>query len=156
MLKAIDESIELAKRFENVLTRIQYEIPFNPEWRSNSSSSSYEGAVSLKLEAGKVAKSIDTDNGRRLILVGTDLDTVVVFERYTPNKTQSFSLLYNSNAALDFLLGGSYLSIAQFSLVVTDYDISRNIGGSLENLFNRMARRKPVHDTHEPVSVPKL
>lgn len=138
MLKAIDESIELAKRFENVLTRIAQPVPFNPNWKVGES---YDGAVNAKVPTGKVVKSLDPDSGRRLILIGTDLDTVVIYELYAPNSKSSFSLVYNANAALDFLLGKGRLSIAQFTLAVCDYDVDDNIGVSLQNLNNRINRR---------------
>ena len=154
MLKAIDESIELAKRFENVLNRIGQPVAFNPNWRVGDS---YDGAVNAKVPTGKVVKSLDPESGRRLILIGTDLDTVVIYEQYPPNTKTSFSLVYNANAALDFLLGSSRLSIAQFSLAITDYDISKNIGVSLQNLTNRVARRTAgrreesnVEELHSP------
>lgn len=141
MLKAIDESIEMAKRFENVLKQISRPVAFNPNWRSENGEQ-YDGAVNTKLPTGSVVKSVDPDSGRRLILIGTDLDTVVIYEQYSPNsKGSSFGLVYNANAALDFLLGGSRLSIAQFSLAITDYDIGQNIGFRLRNLNSRINRR---------------
>lgn len=147
-LKVLDESLELAKRFENVLGRIQDSVAFQDHWRGGSSDN-YEGAVNYKLAVGQVVKSRDPESGHRLILVGTGLDTVVVYERHAPNsKAQSFSLVYNANPALDFLLGGSFLSIARFSLVITDFDITQNIGVSLQNLYGRMDRRS--HPTNQP------
>lgn len=140
MLKVLDESIDLAKRFENVLTLIQQTVAFDPIWKS-SNGNGYDGAINVKLAPGKVVKSRDPEQDRRIILVGTQLDTVVIYERMTPNKSQGFSLVYNANAALDFLLGGSFLSIAQFSLAITDYDPSHNIGTHLENLYGRINRR---------------
>lgn len=144
-LKVLDESFEIAKRFENVLASITRVLAFQNTWRS-SVGPGYDGAVNLNLKPGEVARTTDLDNKVRIILIGTDLDTVVVYERVTGS---SFSLVYNANAALDFLLGGSYLSIAQFSLVVTDYDIKENIGTSLANLYNRIGRRK-AHQTDKP------
>lgn len=141
MLKAIDESIEMAKRFENVLKQITRPVAFNPNWRSENGEQ-YDGAVNTKLPTGSVVKSLDPDSGRRLILIGTDLDTVVIFEQYAPNsKNSSFGLVYNANAALDFLLGGSRLSIAQFSLAITDYNVDENIGTRVRNLNTRINRR---------------
>lgn len=153
MLKVLDETFELAKRFENVYANITRVVGLQDTWRS-SVGPGYDGAVSLDLKPGEVARTKDLDNNVRIILVGTDLDTVVVYERMTGS---SFSLVYNANAALDFLLGGSYLSIAQFSLVVADYDIKENIGFSLTNLYNRIGRRK-VHkadSVKEVNTVPK-
>lgn len=154
MLKAIDESIEMSKRFENVLSIIPQPVAFNPNWRS--AGDRYDGAINAKVPTGKVVKSVDPESGRRLILIGTDLDTVVIYELYSPNaKGSSFALVYNANAALDFLLGGSRLSIAQFSLAVTDYDIKQNIGVSLQTLNHRINRRtgpRPVENLEAEIS----
>jgi len=157
MLKAIDESIELAKRFENVLKQIARPVAFNPNWRSDNGNS-YDGAVNVKLPMGVVVKSVDPESGRRLILIGTDMDTVVIFEQYPPSrKSSSFALLYNSNAALDFMLGSSRLSIAQFSLAICDYDVGRNIGTALHNLNSRMNSRSSRTVTEiEDLPSPKL
>lgn len=142
-LKVLDESLEIAKRFENVFASVTRVLGFQENWRS-SVGPGYDGLVNLDLKPGEVARTTDLDKNVRIILIGTDLDTVVVYERVTGS---SFSLLYNANAALDFLLGGSYLSIAQFSLVITDYDIKENIGTSLANLYNRIGRSKARHAT---------
>jgi len=144
-LKVLDESLEIAKRFENVFASVTRVLGFQENWRS-SVGPGYDGLVNLDLKPGEVARTTDLDKNVRIILIGTDLDTVVVYERVTGS---SFSLLYNANAALDFLLGGSYLSIAQFSLVITDYDIKENIGTSLANLYNRIGRRKS-HSADKP------
>ena len=155
MLKVLDESIDLAKRFENVLTLIQNTVAFDPIWRSNNGNG-YDGAVNVKLAPGKVVKSRDPVHDRRMILIGTQLDTVVIYERLNPNRTQTFSLVYNANAALDFLLGGSFLSIAQFSLAITDYDPTHNIGTHLENLYGRIQRRVgTAKTTEQEVTSPK-
>ena len=153
MLKALDESIELGKRFENVFAAITHVVAFQETWRS-SVRTAYEAAVKLGLHPGEVARTTDLEKNVRIILIGTDLDTVVVYERVTGS---SFSLVYNANTALDFLLGGSYLSIAQFSLIVTDYDIKENIGFSLINLYNRIGRRRnhQVDNVRELNVVPK-
>jgi len=147
MLKVLDESVELAKRFENVLATVTRSVAFQESWRS-SVGPGYDGAVNLDLKVGEVAKTKDLDTGVRILLIGTDLDTVVVYERVTGS---SFSLCYNANAALKFLLGGSYLSIAQFSLVITDFDIKENIGTSLADLYNRIGRSRIRHGQKDNV-----
>lgn len=154
-LEVLDAGLELSKRFENVVGNILDTVAFDPCWRGTNSDN-YEGAVRYRLAPGQVVRSKDPDNGRRLILVGTALDTVVVYERHAPGKAHTFSLVYNANPALDFLLGGSFLSIAQFSMVITDYDVHQNIGASLLNLFNRMERRShPTQQVREVIESPK-
>lgn len=150
MLAILDESLELAKRFENVMARIDNSMAFDPEWRS--SGNMYEGAVGLQLPVGKVFKALDPKTGRRLILIGTDCGTVVIFEHNGRDKTGSkFALAYNADPALDFMLGGSRLSIAQFSLAITDYDIEENIGISLRRLIQQVNRSAQEKNKEEKI-----
>jgi hypothetical protein len=150
-----DPSKELAKRFENVMARIKVEIPFDPEWRSLNDF--FGGAEDVSLLIGQVAKSVCPETHRRLILVGTVLGTVVVFERYSPKGDKAFMLAYHANEALDWILGGSYLSIAQFSSVVTDYNPDENIGTFINKLYVSMdAATKPKARHIDTVQVAKL
>lgn len=57
-------------------------IPFNPEWKN--ATGYLDGAVKVKLDAGQTAKSYD-DFNRRIILVGTPVGTIVLFDRHTGN-----------------------------------------------------------------------
>lgn len=149
MLKVLDESIDLAKRFENVYDRITKVVSFEPFWRTNEGNR-YANAVKFQLGVGEVAKTKDPETGRRIIFVGTDLDAVVVYERHgSSSKAQSFALVYDADGNLDFLLGGSFLSIAQFSLVVTDYDVRQNIGHSLQVIYHRIDRRVRSKERNE-------
>lgn len=135
-----DPSQELEKAFEYALMKIKDTVPFNPAWRSDNGY--FENAMELNLEAGKVVKSVCTFSDRRMILVGTALGTVVVFERFPPNKGQKFVLIHNAHAQLALLLGTSALSLAQFNLVVTSWDIQENIGTYLDKLFGAIQKRQ--------------
>lgn len=132
----IDESQELKKRFAGVLNKVQQIIPFNPAWKD---AVSYGNAVTLvNLEPGKVAQSEDPETNQGLILVGTVLGTVVVYESAPGNVNQKFALRYNAPKALDFMLGGSTLNIGRFSMIVTDFDPSENIGVHLGALHEAL------------------
>lgn len=63
--------------------KIEKSIPFNKDW--NNGTGYYDGAVhDVKLEPGEEAKSISPmPNNRRIIFIGTQLGTIVLFERYT-------------------------------------------------------------------------
>lgn len=135
-MNLVDTSKELAKRFESALANIKEVIPFNPEWRSGTGF--FSGAQEAVVKIGAVVQSECPETHRRLILVGTALGTVVVFERYSPHADASFCLTYHAHQSLDWILGGSYLSIAQFSSVVTDYDPKENIGTFISKLYGSM------------------
>lgn len=139
-----DPSIEIEKAFEYSLIKIKESVPFNPEWRSDNGY--FENAINFPLESGKVVKSVCTNSDRRLILVGTPLGTVVVFERFAPKTGQKFVLIHNSHKELAPMLGTSGLSMAQFSLVVTSWDIEENIGSYLNKLYGAMHKRQ--EETH--------
>jgi len=54
-------------------------IDYNPEWENGTGY--LDNAVDLSIEGGGVAFSQTTD-GRRILLIGTDFGTIVVFDRY--------------------------------------------------------------------------
>jgi len=77
-------------------------VPFNPAW--NNGTGYYNGAVSGEdaplIPPGEIVKSVSpAPNNRRILIVGTLLGNVVVFERYTDgdksiivmNTTRTFS-----------------------------------------------------------------
>ncbi len=132
----VDQSVELRARFETAYSNINAVVTFDPVWRDDTGRLS--NAIRLDLKIGEVARATCPDSGRRIILVGTPMDTVVVFERYNLDAGKSFKLVYNANPILDRLLGGSFLSIAQFNLIVTDYDIKENIGIFLDKMYVSM------------------
>lgn len=132
----VDQSVELRARFETAYSNIKAVVTFDPVWRDDTGRLS--NAIRLDLKIGEVVKATCSDSGRRIIMVGTPMDTVVVYERYNVDDGKSFKLVYNANPMLDRLLGGSFLSIAQFNLVVTDYDIKENIGVFLDNMYVSM------------------
>lgn len=134
----VDHSVELRARFETAFSNIRAVVTFDESWRDDTGRLS--NAVRLDLKIGEVVKATCPDSNRRIIMVGTPMDTVVVYERYNVDLGKSFKLVYNSNPILDRLLGGSYLSIAQFNLVVTDYDIKENIGVFLDNMYVSMKK----------------
>jgi len=139
-----DPTIELQRAFELALENITAVVPFDPTWANGTGY--FDGAVDgLKLSIGEVVKST-CPTGRRLIIVGTVLGNVIVFERKAPGVGR-FMLTYNSHEALNLMLGGSALTLAQFHMVVTSWDVNENIGTYLDNMYNTMVKcvRKMVN-----------
>ena len=62
------------------------EVKFDPAWKNNTGY--MDGAVSadLGLVQGET-RSFTDDHGRRGVIVGTKVGNVVLFERYTDNRT---------------------------------------------------------------------
>ncbi|MNI40728.1 hypothetical protein D3C73_949630 [compost metagenome] len=71
-------------------------VQYDPKWANGTGY--FNGAMDVKLEKGHVAKSID-QHGRRIILVGTEHRTAVLFERYTAGRG-AFVIVHNSDSAL--------------------------------------------------------
>lgn len=132
----VDHSVELRQRFETAYKNISSVVVFDQSWYDKTGGLS--GAVKANLKIGEVSRTSCPESGRRAILVGTPMDTVIVFEGYALESGNPFRLRYNANKLLNRLLGGSYLSIAQFSLVVTDYDVKENIGVFLDKMYLAM------------------
>jgi hypothetical protein len=127
-----DESSELKKRFATLLNKVRKNIEFDPEWADTVG---YPHAVSLvKLAVGEVAQSLDKRTNRGLVLVGTSLGTVVVYEANPSDSKEKFALKYNVPKQIEFMLGGSNLNVGRFSLIVTDFDPTENIGTHLAGL----------------------
>lgn len=72
-------SVEL---FARVFNSIETVIPFERSWKNGTGY--FNGAVNVKLAVGEQAKAVCDDSARRIIMTGTPLGTVVVFERYSP------------------------------------------------------------------------
>ena len=127
--------------------QITNEIPFNPLW--NNGTGYYDGAVEggncPVLKAGEMAKCIsDSPNCRHIIIVGTVLGNVVVFERFTGG--QSEVLTYNCSMSMSstgLIHSSGALSFCDVSLILGDGDkfqSSNNIGillGKITHALNR-------------------
>lgn len=82
------------------------QIPFNPEWANGTDY--YDGAVlgedAPKVAVGEMVASRSPEpNNRRIIIVGTPLGNLVVFERYTGGQHGVF--VFNCSTAFQRLIG---------------------------------------------------
>lgn len=145
-----DESKELKKRFATLLNKVRKNFTFDPEWADTVG---YPHAVSLvKMAVGDVAQSLDPRTNRALVLVGTALGTVVVYEANPSTSKEKFALKYNVPKQIEFMLGGSALNVGRFSLIVTDFDPTENIGTHLAGL--NAAMNEAANSEEPPVVAP--
>ncbi|MNN90266.1 hypothetical protein D3C81_2081890 [compost metagenome] len=75
--------------------------------------------MKVKLDAGATAKSTD-DHGRRVILIGSDKGTLVMFERYTPGKGP-FVIVHNTPMELRAQVPSGNLNLSAFTQVFADF-----------------------------------
>lgn len=90
----IDERRLVGQIFCKIWARLQ-QVDFNPSWSSdgNCFDNAVVGQEAPKLEVGQmVAAHTDVPEDRMLIIIGTPLGNVVVFERYTAGQLDAFAI----------------------------------------------------------------
>jgi hypothetical protein len=116
--------------FTRVFNKIEMTVDFDAAWANNTGY--YDNAVKLvKLAEGQRAKST-SDNGRRMILVGTAFGTCVAFERYTQNTDSSFVIVSNVPQPLNKIIRSGQMDEGVF-MNMFGYD-SMNIGNLVAEL----------------------
>ena len=126
----------MADRFAKLLSNIAFEIPFDPEWKNGTGY--FDHAVDCYVPEGRVVKSICPDTERRIVLVGTVLGTVVVFERYTPKPEakQAFILTWHAPNALKGFIGEPALTSDGLEGIVCTYYPQDNISKHVDKLID--------------------
>lgn len=121
------------KAFDSIETTIE----FNAQWTNGTGY--FDGAVDMvTLEPCQRAKAVCALSQRRIIFVGTDLGTVVVFERYTSGTGSAFVLVSNKPSALNAILPNGSIDIDTFSRNC-GYN-SMNIGHTVRDLKAAFAK----------------
>lgn len=94
----------LKQVFEDTLVLARV-IDFDPTW--NNGTGYFDKAVTVDIQAGDMAQATCPETNRRLLLVGTELGTIVVFERYNPVNSKDYVLTTNVPPAYRELLNGA-------------------------------------------------
>ena len=99
-------------------------IPFDPKW--NNGTGYLDGAVAEPVESGKI-KVAETSNARRVVLIGTEIGTIVMFERFSAKEDgeRSHIIVANTPRALAGLAECA-LSSETIDLLAGNY--TRNFG----------------------------
>lgn len=105
----------LEKSFDALYNSINTLLDFNPRWKNGTDY--FNGAMTVGLAKGNMAKSIG-DCGRRIILIGSDHGTVVLFERYTLGHGP-FVVVSNSAVQHRDLIPNGSLDNDQFIAITT-------------------------------------
>lgn len=132
----------LENAFEQVLAQLP-QVPYNPEWKHGDY---FNGACAVELKPGEIVTStVEGRDARRLLMIGTRVGTIVIFERYTPNNGSAFVLV--SNACVELrrtVIQSGQIEETLFSQLVTNYNPADNIGSRLETLFKLTAPSKHI------------
>lgn len=138
---------ELCKKvFDKAYEAIKKELEFRKEWSNGTGLYDYAvyGSEAPIVSPGMIVKSI-TPGGRKLIIVGTRLGNVVVFER-TVVHGQETRVRYCYQATTNFNHGGWF-----FDMYLDNYDLEvalgterePDIGKRLELIFSAMKKYQP-------------
>lgn len=138
---AVNKSF-LEQSFEKVLAQVP-QVPYQPEWKHGDY---FNGACAVELKPGEIVTStVEGRDARRLLLIGTRVGTICIFERYTPNNGSAFVLV--SNACVELrrtVIPSGQIEETQFNQLVTLHTPTCNIGSRLEALLNMTARSNHI------------
>ncbi len=126
--------------FTSRYERIETVIPFDPEWKNGTGY--LDGAINVKLAAGVCAKSYD-DFNRRIILIGTPVGTIVLFDRHTGNddpEKENIVVVINRPWSLARLLPEGSQSDDEFNRIV-GYTQESNIGAVLAKIIKTVNKK---------------
>ena len=136
---------ELQDIFTSALTHVLDFTPYKSEWANGLGY--MDDITKYELAVGEVIKSQHED-GRRVIIVGTAIGSVVVFERYALGHGP-FVLVSHGPDSLGFIIGAAgQLDIDTFQRILTHYNPRENIG-------NRLGRIEKVLSVHARVKARK-
>jgi hypothetical protein len=131
--------------FIEQFNRLTQELEFNPKWSNGVGFFDYavHGEHAPSIPRGTAMKCV-APGGRRLIVIGTRLGNVVVFERATPSPTQPKPhIVYNAPSVI-MNAGWIYeptKPLDEFSVENLIGSIDHvNIGRQLEDLYSAMKK----------------
>jgi len=127
-------SAVVKRNFLSLFDKLDIAIPFNPEWKNGTGY--FDHAVDCWVMKGNVVKTICPTTARRIILIGTVLGTVVVFERYSPDMDQPFILTWHAPKALRSFIGDPALTAEKLDFIVCTYYPQENISKHVDALID--------------------
>jgi hypothetical protein len=136
----------LEDAFTNTLTKILDFTPFSEDWVVEDEGEKYIFAIiHHPLAIGEVGKS-QTEDGRRIIMVGTRVGVVAMCETNALGHGP-FALDVHAPESLDFFIGamiGDLITLEILTRVVNQHNISENIGHHMDKLERVMAVHRRV------------
>jgi hypothetical protein len=129
-------------------------IQFNPAWNNGTGYFDFavKGEFAPVLKAGQLVKAVAHD-GRKIIIIGTPLGSVAVFQRYIPSTTTTMPIVYNTTSAVGSarLIPHGAMTHDTAVMVLGDESVVMpdNIGFMLERIIEASKNINPVVETME-------
>lgn len=150
-----------ASRFNAAFAQITKEIPFNKDWSNGTGyfDNAVSGPAAPQLTIAEIVKSA-APAGRKIIIVGTRLGNVVVFERYDDDKSVIVANYGSAIGQLHNIKSGA-LDIDSVCNIVGEFSIKENIGTMIEQIydackkFDKRAERKAERESAKEKTVEK-
>lgn len=143
---------EINQVFTKAYNECKRDLPFNPEWSNGTGYFDFavyskQGVITApKLGNGEMARSNTTadGSGRRILIIGTRLGNMVVFDRFTEqgeNQKDAARAIFVYNTTTSLKNGGWFnsgaLDVWGMEIAVGD-GADKNIGWRLEQLASAM------------------
>lgn len=93
------------------------QIDFDPSWKNGTGY--FNGATKVEVEVGKTAATVG-DCGRRILLIGTEHGSIVLFERYTAGHGP-FVVVHNEPFEMRHEIPSGNLTVAQLTQILGKY-----------------------------------
>ena len=95
------------ERFDEQFSGITLTLAFNPAWKNTTGYLDHLVTTKGLVEEGKFARTID-DHGRKVIVLGTALGNIVMFERFTGTEDKPCTVfVMNCPSVIKQMLGVS-------------------------------------------------
>jgi hypothetical protein len=128
-------------KFNSALKAIKLERAYDPSWANGTGY--FNGACNAEVGVGVLVKSLSSDN-RNIILIGTPLGTVAIFQHHTyaeivtinaPRALQATGIMYRENSHLS-------AENIEFYLGVLEDDSESNLGFIVQAIYDSVAEAK--------------
>ena len=131
--------------FTYVYNNCRREIPYNPAWSNGTGYFDFAvyGDEAPQIKKGHMARSV-TDGGRRILIIGTRLGNVVIFDRFSEQVGKE-NAVFVTNVTSSFHQGGwapSSGALGPFDIEILtggEYP-NENIGWRIEQIYGACKR----------------
>jgi len=120
----------MSERFEEVYHYAE-KMEYNSSWSDGGEYLS--GAVKTPLKSGVVMASV-CPKGRKILLIGTPVGTVVVFERYV-NNNGVYVQNTPCNSLMEILVGKGIMTPSNMNATIGEFEGEPNIGILLKDFL---------------------
>lgn len=124
-------------------------IEFNKEWSGGLGYLDYitDSMVAPKIDNGKIMRSL-TPSGRRILVIGTRIGNVAVYDRWMPNDKSGMKLFVTnmpSSVKRIFILNDMVLTVsAMISILGDSTSMVENIGMRIDNMLKAIKCEQEV------------